>query len=636
MRIVRVGWCNLNPTVGAFESNTKKIIEKIDTLAQYHCDIVVFPEQAISGYPAEDLVQWNGFVSKQSTCVTRISQHLRNIFPHIEKTPLVIVGCSVPNDGNVYNAAAVIHDAVPPAFVCKENLPTYGVFYEDRTHTPGHAGMFTYASSQRHKLSPLGDLIFDSGICMLAVDVCEDIWSPSGPINRRSYQGCELSINISASPWRDRVFETRQRMIETRSADNECVVVYVNLSGGQDSLVFDGGTIICQNGTTLLATDRWIPDSIGYFDIDLGITEKCRKENTTWRKSQREWLAKNAGIMSHMVDANVVGSKVAPFVPSEPKFISRPVDKFSSQIRTIALGIRSYFEKSGAFDRIGISLSGGKDSVLSAFICADVCYDMGKDPEDFLNFFSFPTKFNSETTKNIAKLTAAAVGASFVEDSIAEAFERECVALSNLLPVGTEIPKITKQNIQARIRAMRMWNWANARRGLFVQTGNMSETAVGYTTIGGDLMGGYGGIKNLAKTNVIQLLDEYYGPKYPGIVALLMATPASAELDVNQEDEKELMPFVILDACFKLFAGDKRMPEEVAEVLKSQWCSVYKKEQIEEWVTKFTALFMRSIFKWVQSPLSVHLGSLDFDRERALQLPTVSSLEWLTMKDVSK
>jgi NAD+ synthase (glutamine-hydrolysing) len=196
-----------------------------------------------------------------------------------------------------------------------------------------------------------------------------------------------------------------------------------------------------------------------------------------------------------------------------------------------------------------------------------------------------------------------------------------------MLGPGVPVTPLTEQNIQARLRAQRMWNWSNSSGGLFLQTGNMSEKAVGYTTVGGDLMGALAVIANVPKTVVMYLLDyllEQTG--YEGIRRVLVK-PAGPELAPNQVGEEELMPFQVLDACFYLFAGEKLLPAELVPALAGMFPEL-PKERIEGYVSKFVRLFTQSIYKWVQSPLSLHVGNLDLDRERALQLPVVTSREW--------
>jgi NAD+ synthase (glutamine-hydrolysing) len=289
----------------------------------------------------------------------------------------------------------------------------------------------------------------------------------------------------------------------------------------------------------------------------------------------------------------------------------------------LALGIGDYFEKTKGFSRIGIALSGGRDSLLTLLI-AHRYTSRAKVP---LETFYMPTRYSSEHTRGAAELIAKELGVRFTVVSIDDAFEREMAAAKEMLGPGSELTPITQQNVQARLRAQRMWNWANTSGGLFLQTGNMSEKAVGYTTIGGDLMGALAVIANLPKTVVMYLLDylfEKHG--YQGITAVT-AKPAGPELAPNQVGEDELMPFPILDACFHLFAGEKLSPRDVQAAVTAMFPEV-KPEVLASYVSRFVKLFTVSIYKWVQSPISLHVGNLDLDRERALQLPVVTRTEW--------
>jgi NAD+ synthase (glutamine-hydrolysing) len=212
--------------------------------------------------------------------------------------------------------------------------------------------------------------------------------------------------------------------------------------------------------------------------------------------------------------------------------------------------------------------------------------------------------------------------------TIEDAFLREIEATRAMLGAGGPAPTpITEQNVQARIRGTRMWNWANTSGALFLQTGNMSEKSLGYTTVGGDLEGAYSVIANLPKTVVIALLDRLYRRFGFEGIRLTLATTAGPELAADQSGEAELMPFEVLDACLYLYAGEKLAPDEVARALPSLFPDRDPK-QLAAWAEKFARLFTQSIFKWVQSPLAVHVGSLELDRERALQLPVVQRREW--------
>jgi NAD+ synthase (glutamine-hydrolysing) len=341
------------------------------------------------------------------------------------------------------------------------------------------------------------------------------------------------------------------------------------------------------------------------------------------------------------------------FVPAPALAVSPEVAWYEDLVAAMKTGLAGYFEKTGAFDRLGIALSGGKDSALTLLVAWLYARDRfaglpekerAKKTKDFIHCFSMPTRFNSEVTKSISRNLARELGVSFKEVSIEEAFSREVAAAEAMLEEGESLTPLARQNIQARIRGSRMWNWANSARAMWLQTGNMSEKAVGYTTIGGDLMGAYSLLGNLPKTIVVRVLDHLR--EKHGIEALdeLMKTRASAELQEDQEDERDLMPFPVLDACFALFAGEKLMPKELYLAIRAMWTDAelrkmrtdYRPGMLKDWVKRFCRLFVGSIFKWVQAPQAVHLGALDLDRERALQLPVVQSPEWLEIDSIDE
>ncbi|HSN97753.1 MAG TPA: NAD(+) synthase, partial [Candidatus Nanopelagicales bacterium] len=222
---------------------------------------------------------------------------------------------------------------------------------------------------------------------------------------------------------------------------------------------------------------------------------------------------------------------------------------------------------------------------------------------------------------------AADLGVACTVAPIEEAFARELDATGAMLGGDTQITELTRQNIQARIRGQRMWNWSNSSGALFLQTGNMSEKALGYTTVGGDLEGAFSVIANLPKTVVIALLDRLLRRyEFEGIRRTLDTVPGP-ELAANQSGEAELMPYEVLDACLYLYGAEKLASDEMAEALPSLFPD-REPAALRAWASKFARLFTQSIFKWVQSPIAIHLGSLDLDRERALQLPVVQRTEW--------
>jgi NAD+ synthase (glutamine-hydrolysing) len=634
MRLVRVAIANVKTTVGAVKSNVERALGFAREMAAADVTLGVFQEQLVGGYPPEDLVQWNGFVVAQREQLRRFAaatKDLRTVF---------VIGLTVAHEAHRYNAAAVVHGGRVIGVVPKEQLPTYNVFYEARTFSRGEPGLCTEVDVGGPV--PFGDLLFRFDWGVLAVEVCEDAWSPDGPMRRRVYSGAEIVANVSASPYRLGVQATRREMLCTRSGDNQTTLVYANAVGGQDGLIFDGGGFVCQNGRLCLETPRFAE---GWYAtvVDLDRTVRLRAENTTWRNDALRFVAsehRSAEIVAEgpTADRSKLPYPAPPgrsfFLPAPPA-TGAPRDargEFCEELLdALALGLGDYVEKN-RFKMIGLALSGGRDSLLCLLIVwRYVLKRFGDTPEarQFVRCFFMPTRYSSEKTRGAAEQIAADLGVPFVVLPIEEAFERELQAATAMLQPGEALTPITLQNIQARVRSLRMWNWANATGGLFVQTGNMSEKSVGYTTIGGDLEGALSLISNLPKTVVIYLIEylKETFPSYGGIDAVL-AHPAGPELAANQEGEKELMPFVLLDACFALYAGEKLAPGEMIEALVSMFPELERK-MIETNVARFHRMFTQSIYKWVQAPLGLHVGNLDLDRERALQLPVVESDEWI-------
>jgi NAD+ synthase (glutamine-hydrolysing) len=630
MRLVRIAVVNVNTTVGAVRSNVDRAIAKAKETAADGATIVAFPEQLIAGYSPEDLVQWRAFVDAQWKELERFAAETR------ELASVFALGLTVARGSHLYNCAALVHRGVICGVVPKEKLPTYNVFYEARVYARGVPGL----ADDVHGV-PFGDLIFDCDFGVMALEVCEDCWSPDGPMRRRSYAGAEVVVNLSASPYRLGVISTRREMLATRANDNQCTVVYTNLVGANDGLIFDGGGFVMQNGRLMLERERY-KEGFGAVNVDLDRTARLRHENTTWREDQEIFASKEPNIRRIKVagatparDALTypIPNNKSFFLPGTPPKSTPREDFCEDLLDSLALGLGDYFEKTGVFKTIGVALSGGRDSLLVLYIARRwISRRFGPELEkqkaqEILRAFFMPSRYSSKETHAAAEAAAKDFDAPFAVIPIDEAFEREVEAATKMLGPGEKLSPMARQNAQARVRSQRMWNWTNSSAGLFLQTSNMSEKAVGYTTIGGDMEGALSVVANVPKTVVNYLLDYLLEKtKYAGI-ELTLKKPASAELADDQEDEKDLMPFPVLDACFALYAGEKMSPTEVKQVLISMFPE-YEVAKIESWSARFARLFTSSIYKWVQTPLCLHVGNLDLDRERALQLPVVQRTEW--------
>ena len=643
MRLVKLAAASVNATVGAVESNTDRCIAQAHEMAAADVTLAAFPEQVIGGYSPEDLVQWCGFIDSQRRQLERFARETAAL-----KTAFV-VGLVVGVGGDLYNAAALVHGGAILLFSAKEKLPTYNIFYEARTLSRGVPFIELDAGG-----IPLQDAVaaFDFGI--VAIEVCEDIWSPDGPMRRRCYSGAEVIVNISASPYRAGVLGTRAEMIATRAADNQCTILYANLVGANDCLVYDGGGFVNQNGRPMMQATRWREGWQAQV-VDLDRTTRSRREASTWRSDAERFrrvsevvptieasaaTRPREGLSYPLPMGYAAGDRPSFFLPPKQELVPSPRDALLDDFyAAMSLGVADYFRKTGAFKKLGVAVSGGRDSCLCLLVAYGAVMEIYPELEgdaltqkcgEMISCFFMPTRYSSKGTTAAAEQIAKDIGATFGVIAIEEAFDREREATEKMLTLDGEDPKpteITLQNIQARLRGQRMWNWSNTSGALFLQTGNMSEKAVGYTTMGGDLEGCFSVIANLPKTVVIALLERLRGRFGFEGIDMTLDTVAGPELAENQSGESELMPFEVLDTCLHLMAGEKLATDEVARALPSLFPDI-EPAQLEAWASKFARLFTRSIFKWVQAPLVVHVGSLNLDRERALQLPVVQRTEW--------
>lgn len=631
MRLAKLAVASVSPTVGAVTSNVSLMIQMAAEMAADEVTLAAFPEQVVGGYPPEDLVQWRGFLDGQRRELARFAHETR------QAPTVFVLGVAVAVGGQPFNAAAIVHRGRLLGLVPKEKLPTYNVFYEARTFSRGGAGLALDADGV-----PLGDYIFGFDIGTVAIEVCEDAWSPDGPMRRRCYSGAEIVVNVSSSPYRMGIDATRREMLATRAADNQAVLIYANAVGGQDGLVYDGGGLIFQNGRLVLDAPRFRE---GWWSgvVDLDRTRRLRMENTTWRtdceafRLEREHVPTLPASEPTADPARLTypapegGSFFLP-PPAPPSVHSRD-RALDDLFEALAMGVTSYYEKTGAFRSLGIALSGGRDSMLTLLVAwraAQLMRDASATPSaaagGLIQAFYMPSRHSQTGTRTAAQTLAEELGVTLSTVAIDDATDREMQVTREMLG-GQEPSELTRQNVQARLRGQRMWNWANSSGALFLQTGDMSEKAVGYTTMGGDLEGALSVIANVPKTVVVALLERLHVRFGFAGIAQTLATDPGPELADAQVAEHELMPFPVLDACLHLYAAEKMGASEIATALGGLFPAVTAADRMR-WARQFTTLFTRSIYKWVQSPLALHVGSLDLDRERALQMPVVQKTEW--------
>src|SRR5687767_1331487 len=461
MRLVRVGLGSIDTTVGAFRGNTDRALALAHDMAADGVTVGVFPEQAIGGYPVEDLIQWQGFVERQWIELERFACETASL------PTVFVIGVSVLHHGLRYNCAATVAGGSVRALTPKEKLPTYNVFYEGRTVSRGVPGTVSEVRGV-----PFGDLVVRFDFGTIAPEVCEDLWSPEGPIRRRTYSGAELVCNVSASPFRLGVVQTRRELIATRAADYQCAFAYANLVGANDGLIFDGGGYLNQNGKGMLEAPRWREGFVAA-TIDLDRTTRLRAENTTWRIDAEAYLTDQAAVTTIDVPSaefstgSSRGALTYPVPAHGSYFLPEPAPRpspreefFEEILEALTIGVGDYFEKNPVFRTIGVALSGGRDSLLTLLIAHRYASRVRPDdPGSLLRAFYQPSRYSSSETRLGAETICGDLGVPIEIISIDNAFERELAAVSEFLDEGQEVTEITRQNIQARIRAQRMWNW---------------------------------------------------------------------------------------------------------------------------------------------------------------------------------
>ncbi|MCK5861911.1 MAG: NAD(+) synthase [Candidatus Hydrogenedentes bacterium] len=631
MRLVKIGVSSVSVKVGDFAGNMKRLIEIIEEAKKEDIHLLVTPELCIPGYSLEDRIYWPDIARQSWATLAEIAGYCDGI--------TAFFGLPVIDNGMIYNAAALVSDKIIYGMILKKNLPAYSIFYEGRNWTAWQGGVTEINGV------PAGELVFRLPFGMVTAEICEDLWSAVSPARERVRLGAEIVCNPSASPFTPRKNEERKRLVMGAASSLKSVYAYANLLGCDNSrLVFDGGGIIATPDALaceghILSKQYWTLSST---IVDLGEIGRLRMENTTWRKD----------ISAHNVteSVDVIDVKSSVFTPAsmgeyvrqQPKsyYVSSTESlkgagnpALDELFNALALGLRDYFEKVGAFERFLIALSGGRDSALCLLIAvrAAKMFEEGRSAADYaahINTVYLPNgSLSSQATQDAAYELAAELGVPFQVVSIQEEVK---IALSKAAEIagGMEhVAPMAKQNLQARVRGAMMLNWANSAGGLLLVTSNLSEAAVGYSTTGGDNQGGYSPIANVPKTVVSQLLE--YIAQRDGITSLqkILEIPPSAELAPGQQDETDLMPYVVLDDLLYLYAR-KRLS------LANCWRMVclrfpgYDCEQLRTWVMDFAKRFAASQWKRDQHPVSMKVMELDLDPKTGFRFPVTQSIQY--------
>ncbi|MDX6657021.1 MAG: hypothetical protein QOH62_1814, partial [Solirubrobacteraceae bacterium] len=447
---MRIALCQLNAVVGDIAGNERKIRDGIAAAREGGARLVLVPELAVTGYPPEDLLLKEHFLADAREAVERLASDVGDI--------VAVVGFPERAD-DVYNSAAVLADGRVRAIYRKVQLPNYGVFDERRYFQSG----------------PGGAIVELDGV-KVGLTICEDIWVPGAPAADEALAGATLIVNISASPYQAGKGARRERMVAQRAADTISAVAFCGLVGGQDELIFDGHSFVCDHNGDVIARAPQFAEELLFCEVDTTAAASARLRDTRQRPAARAAQASVPIVAS--VGEPPEGHGVAAYGGD----VARLLDADSEVYAALVLATRDYVTKNG-FEHVVIGLSGGVDSALVLLIAVDAL-----GPE-FVTCVTMPSRYSSEGTRSDAKVLADNLGVELLELAIATPMAAYEEILAG--PFADREPDITEENLQARIRGNLLMALSNKFGWLVLTTGNKSEMAVGYSTLYGDSAGGF-------------------------------------------------------------------------------------------------------------------------------------------------
>ena len=571
MRPMRLALAQINLTVGDLEGNTSLVLEYMERARQCGADVVAFPEMCLTGYPPEDLLLKPHFIARNRNEMERVVAHSQGL--------TAIVGFVESDGGDTYNAAAVAHHGKLAGVHRKAYLPNYGVFDEERYFKAG-------TESPVFLVNGIG----------IGINICEDIWYPVGPGLAQSMGGAELIIVINASPFNAGKLRFRERLVCTRAADYEAFVAYLNTVGGQDELVFDGGSLLSDPSGNLIARAGQFQEELLVVDIDADEVFRVSLHDPRSRRERSRGTA-----LPEVTRVNLDG---APFTQPKPPLtpgIAPPLEPTAEVYHALVMGTRDYVHKNG-FQKVVIGLSGGIDSSLVAAIAVDA---LGRES---VMGVTMPSRYTSEASRRDAQLLAQNLGIEVIQVSIEEPFSGFLRALEG--PFSSTQPGVAEENLQARSRANILLSLSNKFGWLVLTTGNKSELATGYATLAGDLSGGFAVIRDVPKTLAFELTR--YRNQAAGqdiIPESVLTKPPSAELRPDQKDSDSLPPYEVLDPILKAYVEEDK---SLAEIVTLGYD--------EATVSQVMRMVDRNEYKRRQGPVGIKITPRAFGRDRRMPI----------------
>jgi NAD+ synthase (glutamine-hydrolysing) len=568
MRRFRVGLAQINTTVGDFEGNVRKIVDAIERARGLGCGLVAFPELAITGYPPEDLLFKPAFIEANLAALGDVARATRGI--------TAVVGFVDKRD-DIFNAAAVLHDGARAGVYHKRYLPNYGVFDENRYFQAG-----TDAP------------VFTAGETTFAVNICEDIWYPTGPGTLQALAGAELVVTINASPYHAGKAHFREKMVATRAADDLVCLAFVNLVGGQDELVFDGASLVVNEHGEPVARGRQFAEDFVVADLDLEAVFRARLHDSRRRK---EKLRADATVSRVVLPALAPPAAAPPLPPRDVV----PLERVEEVYRALVLGTRDYVLKNG-FKHVVVGLSGGIDSSLVAALAVEA---LGKEN---VTGVTMPSPFTSAGTRRDSGRLAKNLGIEFLSIPITPVLKAYTRVLAKAFKGLKE--DVTEENLQARIRGNLLMALSNKFGWLVLTTGNKSEYSVGYTTLYGDMAGGFAVIKDVPKMLVYEVARKANALAGREVIpASVFERAPSAELRPGQTDQDTLPPYAALDAILEGYVEEDRGVRDLVA-----------RGHAEDTVRRVVAMVNRNEYKRRQAPIGVKITPRAFGRDWRLPI----------------
>ncbi len=546
-RTFRLALAQINLTVGDLPGNTARMLECLHQARESGADLVAFPELATTGYPPEDLLFKKSFIEANVAAMEQVIAESRGIIVVLGYVrPLLNLPPQEGNEkgGGIANSAAVGYDGRLIDTYDKIFLPNYGVFDEERYFVKG-------------SVCP----VYEIGGVRIGVNVCEDIWFAVGPSSVQRQAGAELIVNINASPFHaGKSAYRRHSIVGSRAAENGLFVAYLNTVGGQDELVFDGNSIICDPGGQVVARGPAFREAMILADIDVDAVPRLSEipspsgGGSGWGRSSLEAVGSPKLIRIPSPPEGGPG-RACPVQrqPLPPVEDGGEVEEIEEIYRALVMGTRDYLVKTG-FSKAIIGLSGGIDSALTAVVAADAL-----GPENVLGI-TMPSRYSSQGSVGDSAELARNLGIEFWEIPI----ELAHTAFTGMLEerfAGTA-PNVAEENVQARIRGNVLMTVSNKFGWIVLTTGNKSEMAMGYATLYGDMAGGFAVLKDVHKLTVYALSRwrNHHGKLFASnddvIPQAIIDKPPSAELREDQLDEDSLPPYDILDPVIQAYVED--------------------------------------------------------------------------------